>query len=101
VIQTTKNTKNIFCEKFCKGCAWWDCSDNATLGECAFIRGECRGAPVESEPETYYSKWRRLFTPIYANIPKPEMDTYGHLISSSTKLMPKRKKSTRRQRIVL
>ena len=85
-------------EKFCKGRPWWDCSDAVTLGECAFVEGECKGAPIESKPERYFEKWKRLYTPVYANIPLPEMDEAGKLLSSKVRLVPRRKKSIRRNR---
>ncbi len=86
-------------EKFCKGRPWWDCSESATLGECAFVNGQCKGAPVDIQPERYFEKWKRLYTPIYAKIPKPEVDENGNLVVPTA--APRRKKSTRRQRGII
>jgi len=86
-------------DKFCKGRPWWDCSEQATQKECAFVEGQCKGAPVEIEPERYYEKWKRIYAPIYENMRKPNIDAYGRLIVSHTSI--RRKKSIRRERVMV
>ena len=85
--------------EFCKDRAWWDCTEDATQGVCAFIDGRCKGAPlpIETQPESYYAQWLRLFTPIYANIPKPNINDSGDLVTQLKTRRP-RKLSTHRRR---
>ncbi len=89
--------------KFCKGRPWWECSEQSTQNECSFVAGQCKGAPVEIEPERYYQKWLRIYRPIYENMKQPQINSSGNLVRTTPTVVipPRRKRSIRRERVMV
>jgi hypothetical protein len=88
--------------QFCKGRPWWNCTQQNTQGACLFKEGQCRAAPVNANEESYFTKWLRIYGPIYNDMPQPKIDVQGNLVPVTPATMtlpagrPRRKKSIQR-----
>ena len=86
---------------FCDKQPWWNCTEGQTAQTCRFLSGRCVPTPGKVDSESYYTKWRRVFEPIYGSMPPLDIDlTTGKLKQREPRMIPRRRRSVTRTRVL-